>query len=56
MQEFSVKLQQEVCCIKNKISQAYAETHPKSYIKVLIVQGMVNDPTADTKKQTILIA
>jgi hypothetical protein len=29
----------------------YAESHPKSYISVLIVQGMVNDPSADIKKQ-----
>jgi hypothetical protein len=28
----------------------YAESHPKSYISVLIVQGMVNDPSADVKK------
>jgi hypothetical protein len=29
----------------------YAESHPKSYISVLIVQGMVNDPSADIKRQ-----
>ena len=28
----------------------YAETHPKSFITVLIVQSMFNDPAADTKK------
>jgi hypothetical protein len=29
---------------------AYAETHPKSLISALIIQGMLGDPTADVKK------
>lgn len=29
---------------------AYAESHPKSFITVLIIQSMFNDPAADTKK------
>jgi hypothetical protein len=38
-------------------NMTYAESHPKSYISVLIVQGMVNDPSADIKKtETILTA
>ncbi|MFT5250932.1 MAG: hypothetical protein ACI93P_002675 [bacterium] len=49
MQEFS-KLQQEVGVASKTKYSTYAETHPKSYISVLIVQGMVNDPTSDTKK------
>lgn len=28
----------------------YAETHPKSFITVLIIQSMLNDPAADMKK------
>lgn len=49
MQGFS-KLQQEVGEASKAKYTSYAETHPKSYISVLIVQGMVNDPSADTKK------
>ena len=29
---------------------SYAETHPKSFISALIVQGMLNDPSTDVKK------
>lgn len=49
MREF-MTIQQEV----NKASKdkyiSYAETHPKSFISVLIAQGMLNDPAADVKK------
>src|SRR3970040_2874068 len=49
MQGFS-KLQEEVGAASQTKYTSYAETHPKSYISVLIVQGMANDPTADIKK------
>ena len=49
MQGFS-KLQEEVGVASKAKYTSYAETHPKSYISVLIVQGMANDPTADIKK------
>ena len=49
MKEFGT-LQETV----NKNSKAkydsYAETHPKSFISVLIIQGMTNDPSSDIKK------
>jgi hypothetical protein len=35
-------IQAEVGAAKEKYT-TYAESHPKSYISVLIVQGMVND-------------
>jgi hypothetical protein len=44
------EIQAEVGATKTKYT-TYAESHPKSYISVLIVQGMVNDPSADIKKQ-----
>jgi hypothetical protein len=34
---------------KSKYSD-YANTHPKSFISVLIIQGMGNDPSVDSKK------
>jgi len=34
---------------KNKYT-TYAETHPKSFISALIIQGMMNDPAVDAKK------
>jgi hypothetical protein len=43
-------IQASWCSYKTKYT-TYAESHPKSYISVLIVQGMVNDPSADIKKQ-----
>jgi hypothetical protein len=42
---------QEVGSYKETKYTTYAESHPKSYISVLIVQGMVNDPSADIKRQ-----
>jgi hypothetical protein len=49
MQEFS-KIQEEVAAASKAKYISYAETHPKSFISALIVQGMVNDPSADRKK------
>ncbi|MCG9793796.1 DUF4369 domain-containing protein [Flavobacterium algicola] len=49
MQEFS-KLQEEVGNASKTKYIGYAESHPKSLISALIIQGMLNDPTADIKK------
>jgi hypothetical protein len=49
MQEFS-KIQEEVGNASKAKYVGYAETHPKSLISALIIQGMLNDPTADIKK------
>jgi hypothetical protein len=49
MSEFS-KIQEEVGTASKNKYISYAETHPKSFISALIVQGMVNDPSADIKK------
>ncbi|MFV7235676.1 DUF4369 domain-containing protein [Flavobacterium sp. ZB4R12] len=49
MKEFS-KIQEEVGTASKAKYVAYAETHPKSFISALIIQGMLNDPTADVKK------
>ena len=49
MQEFS-KIQEEVGLASKAKYVAYAETHPKSFITALIIQGMLNDPTADLAK------
>ncbi|RTY91970.1 DUF4369 domain-containing protein [Flavobacterium sp. RSP46] len=49
MQEFS-KLQEEVGIASKAKYLAYAETHPKSFISALIIQGMLNDPSADVAK------
>ena len=35
---------------------SYAETHPKSFISALIIQGMANDPSVDIKKIESLYA
>ena len=43
-------LQTEVQANSKKKYVAYAESHPKSFISVLIVKGMSEDPTADAKK------
>ncbi len=49
MKEFG-KLQEVVATeSKNKYS-SYAETHPKSFISALIIQGMASDPSVDFKK------
>ena len=49
MQEFG-KIQQEVGEASKVKYQTYAESHPKSFISVLILQGMLNDPSTDVKK------
>ena len=49
MQEFG-KIQQEVGVTSKTKYLNYAETHPKSFISVLILQGILNDPTTDVKK------
>ena len=49
MQEFS-KIQEEVSVASKSKYVTYAETHPKAFISALIIQGMLNDPTADVAK------
>lgn len=49
MQEFG-KIQQEVGIASKAKYLTYAETHPKSFISVLILQGVLNDPSTDIKK------
>ena len=48
MREFS-KLQESVNKNTKEKYKSYAETHPKSFISVLIVQGLINDPTLAIK-------
>lgn len=45
-----MEIQKEVGENSKKKYITYAETHPKSFITALIVQSMLNDPSADTKK------
>jgi len=49
MKQYS-ELQMEVQADSKKNYITYAETHPKSFISVMIVNGMSQDPTADPKK------
>lgn len=49
MQEFG-KIQQEVGIATKSKYLTYAESHPKSFISVLILQGVLNDPSTDIKK------
>ena len=49
MQEFS-KIQEEVNTASKDKYLTYAETHPKSFISALIIQGMLNDPSTDVAK------
>ncbi|TDE03055.1 DUF4369 domain-containing protein [Flavobacterium sandaracinum] len=49
MKEFA-KIQEEVGVASKAKYVSYAETHPKSFISALIIQGMLNDPTADVAK------
>ncbi|MGL5112946.1 MAG: DUF4369 domain-containing protein [Flavobacterium sp.] len=49
MKEF-MTIQQEVSTASKNKYVTYAETHPKSFISALIVQGMLNDPSSDVKK------
>jgi hypothetical protein len=55
MKEFG-KLQEGVTAESKKKYNSYAETHPKSFISALIIQGMVNDPAVDIKKVETLYA
>ncbi len=48
MKEYSA-IQETVNTESKKKYSTYAETHPKSFITVLILKGMANDPTADIK-------
>ena len=43
-------IQTEVQTDSKKKYLTYAEGHPKSFISVLIIQGMLGDPTTDIKK------
>jgi hypothetical protein len=49
MTEFS-RLQQNIGETSKKKYTDYAESHPKSFITALIIQGMANDPAVDIKK------
>jgi len=49
MKEFA-EIQTEVGAASKIKYVTYAETHPKSFISALIIQGMLNDPSADAKK------
>ena len=49
MKEYS-KIQETVGAESKKKYSSYAESHPKSFISSLIIQGMLNDPTVDVKK------
>jgi hypothetical protein len=53
MKEF-MKIQETVNTDSKAKYVAYAESHPKSFISALIVQGMLNDPSADAKKSEAL--
>jgi len=55
MKEFG-KLQEGVTTESKKKYSTYTETHPKSFISVLILQGMANDPSIDVKKIETLFA
>ena len=55
MKEFG-KLQQTVGENTKKKYTSYAETHPKSFITALIIQGMMNDPAIDIQKVEKLYA
>jgi hypothetical protein len=48
------KIQEEVGAASKAKYITYAETHPKSFISALIIQGMLNDPSADAKKSEAL--
>jgi hypothetical protein len=49
MKEYS-KIQETVGAESKKKYSSYAESHPKSFISCLIIQGMINDPSVDAKK------
>lgn len=49
MKQFA-ELQESVGKTTKEKYDNYAEANPKSFISVLIIQGMLNEPTADLKK------
>ncbi|MBC5862751.1 DUF4369 domain-containing protein [Flavobacterium turcicum] len=49
MGEFA-KIQEDVTTKSKAKYNTYAESHPKSFISALIVQGMLNDPSMDIAK------
>jgi hypothetical protein len=49
MREYNV-LQEKVNKESKTKYNSYAETHPKSFISALIIQGMTGDPSVDIKK------
>lgn len=53
MKEY-MAIQTEVQAESKKKYTAYAETHPKSFISALIIQSLINDPSADFKKTEAL--
>ncbi|TRX42835.1 DUF4369 domain-containing protein [Flavobacterium restrictum] len=53
MKEF-MKIQQDVNVASKAKYLTYAESHPKSFITALIIQGMLNDPSTDIKKSEAL--
>lgn len=55
IKEFGI-LQEKVTEDSKSKYLSYAETHPKSFISALIIQGMTNDPSIDSKKIESLFA
>jgi hypothetical protein len=55
MKEFG-EIQKSVGEVSKKKYLTYAETHPKSFITALIIEGMTNDPAVDIKKVEKLYA
>jgi hypothetical protein len=55
MKEFG-EIQKNVGEVSKKKYTTYAESHPKSFITVLIIQGMMNDPAVDSKNVEKLYA
>ncbi|REG99431.1 DUF4369 domain-containing protein [Flavobacterium aquicola] len=49
MKEYT-KIQTEIGASSKSKYEDYAKSHPKSFISVLIIQGMSNDPSVDSKK------
>ena len=49
MKEYT-KIQTGISATSKAKYTDYASTHPKSFISILIIQGMSNDPAVDTKK------
>jgi hypothetical protein len=49
MKEYT-KIQTEIGATSKTKYVDYANTHPKAFISALIIQGMSNDPTVDSKK------